>query len=312
MKRFLAEARAVGKLLHSHTVALYEIGQEDETMFLAMEFVPGGSVADLLAKEGKLEWKRATRFLHEVCQGLAAAHAVGVIHRDIKPENLLRTNDDHVKITDFGLAKALDAAAQPALNLTRPGNVLGTPLYMSPEQFSGVGVDHRADLYSAGATYYHLLTGERPYATATNLMQIMFAHSTGPILNPVDVVPDLPAECAAVVARSMAKHRKTVTRAPPRWPRRWPRCWRKNPFMQKWNSGSSNPHACKRGVCKECSPNSALRRFGNSPKLPTRSRLRPTGCPPPSCRLSIWPTARAKILPRRSRRFLAAARFSPS
>jgi Protein kinase domain len=205
MKRFLAEARAVGKLLHSHTVALYEIGQHDDTLFLAMEFVPGGSVADLLEKEGKLEWKRATRFLHEVCQGLAAAHAVGVIHRDIKPENLLRTNDDHVKITDFGLAKALDAVAQPALNLTKPGNVLGTPLYMSPEQFSGVGVDHRADLYSTGATYYHLLTGERPYAHATNLMQIMFAHSTGPILNPLEVVPDLPAACGAVVARAMAK-----------------------------------------------------------------------------------------------------------
>ena len=205
MKRFLAEARAVGKLLHSHTVALYEIGKHDDTLFLAMEFVPGGSVADLLAQEGKLEWKRATRYMTEVCQGLAAAHALGIMHRDIKPENLLRTNDDHVKITDFGLAKALDALAQPALNLTKPGSVLGTPLYMSPEQFSGEGVDHRADLYSAGATYYHLLTGQRPYANATNLMQLMFAHSTGPILNPRDVVPDLPAGCAAVVAKAMAK-----------------------------------------------------------------------------------------------------------
>ena len=99
--------------MHSHTVALYEIGQHGETLFLAMEFVPGGSIADLLEKQGKLDWKRATRYLHEVCLGLAAAHAVGVMHRDIKPENLLRTNDDHVKITDFGLAKALDVMAQP-------------------------------------------------------------------------------------------------------------------------------------------------------------------------------------------------------
>ena len=203
MQRFMAEARAVGKLLHSHTVALYEIGQHGSTLFLAMEFVPGGSVADLLAREGKLDWKRATRFMHEVCQGLAAAHAVGVMHRDIKPENLLRTTDDHVKITDFGLAKALDAMSQP--NLTKPGNVLGTPVYMSPEQFTGVGVDHRADLYSAGATYYHLLTGQWPYANATTIMQIMFAHTGGPVPDPRAVVPDLPAGCAAVVTRAMAK-----------------------------------------------------------------------------------------------------------
>lgn len=205
MRRFLTEARAVGKLLHSHAVALYEIGQQDKTTFLAMEFVPGGSIADLITREGKLDWKRATRFMHEVCQGLAAAHAVGVMHRDIKPENLLLTPDDHVKITDFGLAKALDTASQPSLNLTKPGYTLGTPAFMSPEQFTGVGVDQRSDLYSAGATYYCFLTGQRPFAAATNVMQIMFAHSTAPVPNPCDVLPDLPAGCATVVARSMAK-----------------------------------------------------------------------------------------------------------
>ncbi|HZZ82272.1 MAG TPA: serine/threonine-protein kinase [Gemmataceae bacterium] len=146
MQRFLAEARAVGKLQHSHTVTLFEIGQHDDTLFLAMEFVPGGALADLLEKQGKLDWKRATRFLCEVCDGLAAAHAVGVVHRDIKPENLLRTSDDHVKITDFGLAKALDAMSGQGLNLTKPGNVLGTPIYMSPEQCTGAGVDHRTDI----------------------------------------------------------------------------------------------------------------------------------------------------------------------
>ena len=205
MQRFLTEARAVGKLLHSHTVALYEIGQHDASLFLAMEFVPGGSLADLVAKEGKLDWKRATRFLHEVCQGLAAAHAVGVMHRDIKPENLLRTADDHIKITDFGLAKALDAMAQPTLNLTKPGNVLGTPIYMSPEQFTGVGVDHRSDIYSAGATYYAMLTGQRPFADALTIMQVMYAHGAAPVPDPRAVVPDLPAGCAAVVGKAMAK-----------------------------------------------------------------------------------------------------------
>jgi hypothetical protein len=206
MQRFLAEARAVGKLLHSHTVALYEIGQHGQAYFLAMEFVPGGSIAELLAKQGMFEWKRATRYMHEVCQGLAAAHAVGVIHRDIKPENLLRTSDDHVKITDFGLAKALDALSQPTLNLTKPGHVLGTPYYMSPEQFTGVGVDHRSDLYSAGATYYNLLTGQRPYADALTIMQVMYAHGARPVPDPRAIVPDVPAGCAAVIAKAMAKN----------------------------------------------------------------------------------------------------------
>jgi CheY-like chemotaxis protein len=203
LQRFLAEARAVGKLLHTHTVALYEIGQDGPTLYLAMEFVPGGSVADLLARLGRLEWRQATRYLIEVCHGLAAAHAVGIMHRDIKPENLLRTADDHIKITDFGLAKALDALGQ--LGLTKPGSVLGTPYYMSPEQFEGAGIDHRSDLYSAGATYYHLLTGQRPYAELESILQVMVAHGTRPVPDPRALLPELPAGCAAVIARAMAK-----------------------------------------------------------------------------------------------------------
>lgn len=205
LKRFRTEARAIGKLLHSHTVALYEIGEHEQSFFLAMEFVPGGSLADLLAGTGKLEWKRATRFLHEVCQGLSAAHAVGVMHRDIKPENLLLSADDHIKITDFGLAKAMQSSNQASLNLTSPGQALGTPLYMSPEQFAGAQVDHRSDLYSAGATYYYCLTGTRPFAHATDLMQLMFAHANAPVPDPRQVDPQIPAECAAVIARAMAK-----------------------------------------------------------------------------------------------------------
>lgn len=203
LRRFLSEARAVGKLLHPHTVVLYELGQDGATQYLAMEFVPGGSIANLLAREGKLDWRRATRMMHEVCLGLAAAHAVGVIHRDIKPENLLRTLDDHVKITDFGLAKAMDSLSKPGP--TQAGHLLGTPNYMSPEQFNGGSLDHRSDLYSAGATYCALLTGKRPFPDATTIYQLMYAHCNAPAPDLRVLAPEIPAGCATVVARAMAK-----------------------------------------------------------------------------------------------------------
>ncbi len=203
-QRFLAEARAVGKLIHPNTTALYEVGEVDGAYFLSMEYVGGGSIASLL-REQRLPTEQATRYLSEVCFGLAAAHEVGLIHRDIKPENLLRTLRDHVKITDFGLAKVLDALSHSSLNLTNPGSSIGTPLYMSPEQFSGSSVDARCDLYAAGATYFHLLTGKSPYGHAENLMKLMVAHCHAPVPDPRELVPEIPAAAAAIVGRAMAK-----------------------------------------------------------------------------------------------------------
>lgn len=204
LQRFMAEARAVGKLIHPNATALYEIGQVDGNYFLAMEFVGGGSVASLIEQQ-RLPPHRATRYISEVCQGLAAAHQVGLIHRDIKPENLLRTAQDHVKITDFGLAKVSDALSGSSMHLTNPGSLLGTPLYMSPEQFNGGQIDARTDIYSAGATYYHFLTGKAPYVESKNLVQLMFAHCQKPVPDPRELVPDIPEACAKIVMKAMAK-----------------------------------------------------------------------------------------------------------
>jgi serine/threonine protein kinase len=205
MQRFLSEARAVGRLHHPNTVALYEVGQNGSEYFLAMEFVAGGGVAGLLQEGKGLEWKRATRYFIELAQGLAAAHAVNLIHRDIKPDNLLRTPDDHLKITDFGLAKVNDELNNPTLHLTKPGDLLGTPFYMSPEQF-GIGLlDHRTDLYSAGCTYYHLLTGQRPYENAKTLAQVMFAHCNSEIPDPRAIDPAIPEACFTVLKKATAK-----------------------------------------------------------------------------------------------------------
>ncbi len=203
-QRFLAEARAIGKLNHPNATALYEVGETDGSYFLAMEFVGGGSIANLL-DEQKCPVERATRYLAEICFGLAAAHEVGLIHRDIKPENLLRTSRDHIKITDFGLAKVLDALSSSSLKLTNPGSMLGTPLYMSPEQFSGGEVDSRCDIYSTGATYLHMLTGKPPYSDCENLSQLMYAHCQRPIPDPRAMTPLLPAACTEIVRRAMSK-----------------------------------------------------------------------------------------------------------
>jgi serine/threonine protein kinase len=201
----VVEARAVGKFIHPHTVALYEIGQVGATYFLAMEFVPGGSLTKKLKAEGQIPWRRATRYLTELCSGLAAAHAVGLVHRDIKPDNLLLTADDHIKITDFGLAKVMDSLSAPSLNMTRPGDLLGTPHYMSPEQFTGAAIDGRTDLYSAGATYYQLLTGREPFADRVTIIQMMYAHCNVPVADPREIQPNLPEACYEILKRSMAK-----------------------------------------------------------------------------------------------------------
>ena len=204
LQRFLAEARAVGRLIHPHNVALYEIGNHGESYFLAMEFVSGGSITGLL-KNGPIPYMHATRLAMEMCLGLAAAHAVGLVHRDIKPDNLMIAADGSVKITDFGLAKAADDTTRAATGLTQPGELLGTPFYMSPEQCQGSNVDARADIYSAGATYYHILTGERPFSESATLLQVMYAHCHSPIPDLRALRPDLPEACAVIVRKSMAK-----------------------------------------------------------------------------------------------------------
>ncbi|WP_020475159.1 serine/threonine-protein kinase [Zavarzinella formosa] len=205
LRRFLAEARAVGKFIHPNSVALHEIGQEKGLYFLAMEYVPGGAVSDRLEKLGSLDLKTAGKWIFEVCQGLAAAHQAGLIHRDIKPENLLLTADDRIKITDFGLAKASNDTRKE-LERTQPGQLLGTPFYMSPEQFSGEAVDARSDIYSVGATLYHFITGWRPFSEATTIMQMMYSHCQKPIPDPRVIKPEIPMGFVEMIRKAMAKN----------------------------------------------------------------------------------------------------------
>jgi serine/threonine protein kinase len=201
---FLREARAAAKLLHPNVVTVFEIGEHAGAFFLAMELVRGGSVADQLRTRGRFPWQEAVRIIADACRGLTAAHAAGLVHRDIKPGNMIRTTDGGVKLADFGLARAADGGAE-----TRVGTVSGTPEFMSPEQCQGRRADARSDLYSLGAAFYALLTGESPFARQFRqggTVQGMFAHCTEAAADPRDTDPAIPDACVTVLARAMAKN----------------------------------------------------------------------------------------------------------
>jgi urea transport system substrate-binding protein len=202
LARFLAEARAAGKLAHANVMAIYEICQEGSTNYLVLEYVPGGSLDDHLTQRHCLSVLEATQAITDACRGVGAAHAVGLIHRDIKPANFMRAADGSIKVADFGLAKAAGDAGH---HLTRTGMVVGTPYFMSPEQCEAKPTDQRSDIYSLGATYYELLTGKSPYEDSDSVTQVMYGHCHGPIPDPRSVNPALPEVCSRIVARAMAK-----------------------------------------------------------------------------------------------------------
>ena len=200
--RFLAEAKAVGKINHPNVMAIYEICQEGPTHYLVLEYVTGGSVGDRLTEPHSMSVFEATQVLMDACKGVGAAHAAGLIHRDIKPANFMWTADGAIKVADFGLAKP---AANSERGLTQVGIVVGTPLFMSPEQCQAKSLDHRSDIYSLGATYYTLLTGKNPYQEAGGVTQLMYLHCHGPMLDPRSVNASIPESCSRIVARAMAK-----------------------------------------------------------------------------------------------------------
>ena len=200
--RFLAEAKSAGKLNHANAVTVYEIAKEGPTHYIVMEVVSGGSAQDHLEQNDAYSVRDATRMIIEACSGLSAAHKAGLIHRDIKPSNLLLTQDGTVKVSDFGLAKR---AQSQTLQMTKAGQIIGTPYYMSPEQCQSQEVDARSDVYSLGATYYGLLTGKNPYADSGSVLQVMYAHCNSEPPDPRDPQPDVPAACAHIVERAMAK-----------------------------------------------------------------------------------------------------------
>jgi uncharacterized RDD family membrane protein YckC/tRNA A-37 threonylcarbamoyl transferase component Bud32 len=196
-ERFFREARAQARLSSPHVVPIHFIGRAGRASYFVMEFVEGEALEATLERGEVLDPERARRLMIECVRGLAAAHGAGFIHRDVKPSNLLVDKDDRLKIADFGLAKQLTGAQ----TLTGDGVVLGTPMYMAPEQIRAETVDHRADMYALGCSFHHLLAGAPPY-DGKHAVEILAKHMTGAI--PTLATP-VPPELAAIVQRLMQK-----------------------------------------------------------------------------------------------------------
>lgn len=162
-QRFLREARTAAKLDHPNIVRVLDVAEQNGTPYIVMEFVDGTDLSALLKKHGPLAGMAALKVIAQVADGLAHAHAQGIVHRDIKPHNIFVAKDGRVKLGDFGLARAVEATTE----LTMPGAAIGTAHYMSPEQSHGQEIDQRSDIYSLGITAWHLITGAPPYNGTT-------------------------------------------------------------------------------------------------------------------------------------------------
>ena len=192
LERFKREAKAVAALSHPNVMALYDIGREDDVDFAVVELLEGGTLRGWLSGRA-IPWRKAAEIAAAIAEGLAGAHAKGVIHRDLKPENVFLTSDGRVKILDFGLARLAPSAAPPGRTIsqptasfvTEPGLVMGTVGYMSPEQLRGAAVDEATDIFSFGCVLYEMLDGRRPFARPTA------AETVAAVLN--EEPPELPA-----------------------------------------------------------------------------------------------------------------------
>lgn len=211
LQRFEREVRAIATLTHPNTVQVYDYGRADDgTFFYAMEYLPGLTLDRLCEQYGPLPPQRAIYLLRQVCGALREAHGIGLVHRDVKPANVIVCERgglcDVVKLLDFGLVRAVGAAAGE--KLTRDGTIAGTPAYMSPEQAEGeLELDGRSDIYSLGAMAYFLLTGRPPFVKEMAL-QLLFAHTREQVRPLTHFRADLPADLEAVVLRCLEKDRE--------------------------------------------------------------------------------------------------------
>jgi serine/threonine-protein kinase len=199
--RFRREAQAAAGLSHPNIVAVYDWGEALGSYYIAMEYAPGRTLAEVIEADAPLASERTALIGAQVAAALAAAHREGVVHRDIKPSNVILGEEDAVKVTDFGIAHVVEEAGT---RLTTTGTVLGTPAYLSPEQAEGRAVDGRSDVYSLGVVLYELATGATPFQGQTSAA-LAYQHAREPLEPPSGRNPAVPAALDAIITESLAK-----------------------------------------------------------------------------------------------------------
>jgi serine/threonine protein kinase len=204
--RFAREASNAARILHPNVAAVFDFGESEKIVYLVMEYVDGESLSQILAREGRIDPRRAVEIARQVADGLSAAHELGIVHRDLKPDNIIvaqqRGGREIPKVVDFGIAKAVSDSPQDAL--TRSGLVIGTPEYMSPEQLLGDPVDARADIYSLGCILYQMLVGSPAFA-AESREQMIRRRLHEPPPHAREEIPDLPRRLDTTIARMLAR-----------------------------------------------------------------------------------------------------------
>jgi serine/threonine protein kinase, bacterial len=199
LTRFQLEARTVARLKDPGLVAVYDQGLDGRHPYLVMELIDGGTLRELLAERGPMPPHALAAVLRPVLGGLAAAHRAGLVHRDVKPENILISDDGEVKIVDFGLVRAVAAAA-----ITSASVILGTAAYLSPEQVRDGNASSRSDVYAVGILSYELLTGQTPFS-GDSALSIAYQRLTADVPRPSTVIAGVPAEFDELVARATAR-----------------------------------------------------------------------------------------------------------
>ncbi|MFC4561518.1 Stk1 family PASTA domain-containing Ser/Thr kinase [Nocardiopsis mangrovi] len=187
VRRFINEAHSVARLSHPNVVQVYDQGTDQGHVYLAMEYVPGRTLRDLLSERGRLAPHAALKIMAPVLAALGAAHRAGMVHRDVKPENVLLTADGQVKVADFGLARLVESAQQA---MTKTGTLMGTAAYLAPEQIERGTADARTDVYAAGIMLYELITGEQPHTGETPIA-VAYQHVNVDVPRPSTVVPGI-------------------------------------------------------------------------------------------------------------------------
>jgi eukaryotic-like serine/threonine-protein kinase len=198
--RFLKEARAIGRLSHPSIVTIYDVGEDHGTIYIAMEYLKGTPFNEVI-RSGRLTVHQSVDIARQVAEALNYAHTKAIVHRDIKPSNIILTDDSRVKLTDFGIARIEDAAT---VYQTQAGEILGTPVYMAPEQIMGQSVDGRSDLYALGVILYEMIVGRRPFSGDT--IAAIFRSITQDLPQPPsEGDPLIPPALSDLIMKSLAK-----------------------------------------------------------------------------------------------------------